>query len=238
MGYDFLLFDADQTLFDFDRSEYCSLRRLLTENHIAFTDELYADYHAINHALWKALERGEITREMLIRKRFDLLSANWHFTCEPDAYNARYLELLGQCSYLIDGAAALCRHLSVNKKLYLITNGVAATQRSRYEGSALNGYFLDVFVSEAIGANKPSPVFFAYVFAHIPDFDASRALVIGDSLTSDMRGANNAGIDCCWYNPGHVINHENVVVNFEIASLDELTKIVDNPRTERMPHEN
>lgn len=226
MGYDILLFDADQTLFDFDRSERESIERLFAEFGLPFSDAIYAEYHAVNHSLWKALERGETTREALVTERFRILSERYGFSCNADAMNARYLTLLGGCSYLLDGAEALCRRLHGKKRLYLITNGVDSVQRSRYQASPLRDCFDDVFVSGAIGSNKPEKAFFDYVAAHIDGFDPRRALVIGDSLSSDMRGGNNAGIDCCWFNPERKRNDAGVQIRYEIASLDQLDAIV------------
>ncbi|MDD4367403.1 MAG: YjjG family noncanonical pyrimidine nucleotidase [Oscillospiraceae bacterium] len=216
-AYRCLLLDADDTLFDFRRSERQAVHCLLKEAGLPTTPEILDKYAVINLELWKQLETGGINRQQLLDQRFTRLlaylksEARWHpeWQLEEQLWdrldgsqlNKRYLDFLCECSYLMPEADEVCHYLKNEYPLVLITNGVQRSQQSRLAASAIADCFSAVYVSETVGCNKPDPRFFGFVMQDIRVTDPSELLVIGDSLSSDIQGGLNAGIPTCWYNP-------------------------------------
>ena len=199
--YKYLLFDADNTLFDFDRCEREAVKLALDGSSVCFSDGVYDAYHKINDDLWKALERGEIERDVLKVERFRLLFEK--YGVKGDEYRrvaSLYEKRLAEQSFEIEGVNELLGRLARDYSIYVITNGLTSVQRGRFQRSRLSEYFTSVFISEEIGVAKPSREFFDHALSFIGDPDRSKYLVIGDSLTSDIDGAINSGIECCWYN--------------------------------------
>ncbi|MBQ9783247.1 MAG: YjjG family noncanonical pyrimidine nucleotidase [Clostridia bacterium] len=201
LKYDTVLFDADGTLLDFHRSERESLVEALRQIGVTPTDKIVAEYSQINDSLWKLLERGEIEKSVLFYHRFELLFEQFGIHADPKQVAEDYMERMCSKGYLLEGADALCARLQGKVRLYIVTNGTGFIQRGRCAVSGLGQYFEDSFISDVIGVEKPHRAFFEYVAAHIPDFDPEKTLIVGDSLTSDMQGGVNFGIDTCWYNP-------------------------------------
>lgn len=226
MNYDIILFDADGTLFDFQLSERISFEKTMNAFGLPFSEKHYRDYHAINNGLWKDFEIGLISKPKLLLERYRLYTEKYHLQADIAKLNSFYFRALSGCSFLIKGAADICRYLSYNKNLYIVTNGETTVQKSRFESSEIRHYFKDIFVSEAAGYPKPHIEYFRYVFSRIENFDKSRALIIGDSLSSDILGGNNAGIDTCWYNPDNLTNNTDAVCSYVIHSLSELSAIL------------
>ena len=227
--YTTLLFDADDTLFDFQKAERTALSRVLTAHQLPATDAVLSRYSAINASLWRAFEQSRITKEDIKNERYRLLFEEFGITppVPPREINDRYLEQLGTCGFTLPGAAALCDALKrAGYDLYIITNGVSATQKSRLLNSGLAEYFCEMFVSEDLGAQKPLPAFFDAVLSRIPERDTRRILVIGDTLGSDIQGAVNAGLDCVWYNPKGTINDRGLSVTKEVRSLREIASFL------------
>ena len=201
--YTTILFDADNTLLDFSKSERNSLIKTMEDYGVPVTEENIKTYVEINDALWKKLEKKEITKPELKQVRFRMFFDSIGFPFDGDALevNEHYLALLSNCGYTKNGAETLSKNLSEKGyELYIVTNGVAKTQAHRLEKSGLLPYFKDVFVSEAIGIPKPDRKFFEYVLERINEKDKSKIIVIGDSLSSDIRGAENSGLDSIWLN--------------------------------------
>ncbi len=204
MRYDTILLDADGTLLDFARSEREAVATTMAAFGIEPTEERIITYSAINDALWKALERGEIEKSVLLWRRFERFAEHFDLACGEEQAKrmaAHYMNTLSQKGYLLEGAEALCSALYGRARLYIVTNGVKFIQEGRYAISGLGRYMDDIFISEEVGAEKPSPAYFSYVAEHIPDFDPKRTLMVGDSLTSDIKGGVGYGLDTCWYNP-------------------------------------
>ena len=222
MQYSTFLFDADDTLLDFQKAERTALRQVLLAFGITPTDELMDRYSVINASLWHAFERGEVTKEDIKNERYRRLFEEFGVGqgINTREVNDRYLAFLSQGGFLVEGAATLCQALKKSGcQLYIITNGVPHTQRMRLEHSGLAPLFSDIFVSEAVGAQKPFKAFFDYVLSHIDEQDKRRILVVGDSLGSDIQGAVNAGLDCVWYNPKGRINDRGLPVKREVQTL-------------------
>ena len=179
-----LLFDVDDTLLDFAKSE----RRAITQ-----TEELISAYSQINLACWKLIEDNKITRKQLDRMRFDILNERFAIEGRDSvAMGACYRKELSEACYVIRGCRALLAELSRTDRLFIVTNGAEPTQLKRLKKAGIDGFFEDIFYSESIGFSKPYREFFDYVAAHVKDWDAARAVLIGDSQTSDIAGANNA----------------------------------------------
>ncbi len=230
MKYKHLLFDADDTLLDFQASEQTALKTLFERIDLTFTQTLVNKYHEINHGLWAAFERGELTKDEILQTRFRKLFTEIGFEVDRPSLEEEYQELLASGHMLIPGATELLDHLKDRYDLYIVSNGVASTQYNRLHASGLFPYFKNIFISEETGYQKPQVEFFEYVFERIPQFDASRALIIGDSLSSDIQGGINAKIDTCWYNPKKLPNTKGLTITQEIASLDQLYQVLFDNR--------
>lgn len=199
--YKTILFDADGTLLDFERSEKEALYDAMRMHDIEPSEEKRLIYCEINDSLWKMLERGEIEKQVLLYRRFELFLEAIGLERDGRKMADDYMNSLSTKGYLLDGADALCEYLSKRAKLYIVTNGVEFIQKGRWARCDTRKYFEDFFISGVIGAEKPNPEYFEYVSAHIEGFEKESTLIVGDSLTSDIRGGINYGIDTCWYNP-------------------------------------
>ena len=226
MPYPYLLFDADNTLFDFDQAERNAHLLLCRAHGLAFSEEGYQLYHKCNADLWRDFDRGLCTKEYLLVERFRRYLAITGEQADPEALNRDHLRALGEGAMLLPGAEELCRVLSRDHRLYLLTNAVASVQKTRFANSAIAPYFQGVFISEEVGVGKPDPAYFEYVFRAVPGLARDNALVIGDSLTSDIQGANNAGLPCCWFNPKGQPRPQGLRIDYEIRTLEELYAIV------------
>lgn len=198
---DIFLLDADETILDFARSEREAAARVFARHGVSPAKEVLARYHEINDSLWKALERGEITRERLLVKRFELLFDELGVKTDVAGVSAEYFSELSACGHLLDGAEEFLRELSARGRIYIVTNGSAAVQKRRLRDTGADAFADGVFISEEIGVYKPALEYAKYVEEHIPDYDRKRAVWIGDSLTSDMACAESAGIDFILYAP-------------------------------------
>ena len=226
MKYKTLLFDADGTLFDFAKCEDVALRETLEFFDIEATDAVVADYSAINESLWKMLERGEIEKRVLFYRRFELLCEKYGFLRDALEMSKKYAATLAEQVFLLDGAEALCERLSGVADMYIVTNGIDFVQKRRYAKSGFDKYFKGVFISGEIGHEKPAVEFFEHVANAVPDFDKQSALIIGDSLTADIKGGINFGIDTCWYNPKNKPAPEDMEITNVSLDFDEVYKFI------------
>ena len=224
--YDTILFDADGTLFDFLRGEREALLETCRAYGYQLDETSVKEYSAINDSLWKALERGEIDKETLRVKRFEIFGNLKGFKCDFNKLSLDYTDNLSKQHFLIDGALEAVQSLSGKCRLYIITNGIGYVQRNRFALSPLGGYFDELFISEEIGYEKPSIHFFEYVALRIPGYDPSRTLVVGDSMTSDMKGGIGAGLDCCYFAPDGKGIPQGSKIKYCIKSLSQLEGII------------
>ena len=224
--YKFVLFDADATLLDFKRSEHEAVIDVLEKFSLPVSDEIIAKYSEINEMHWKMLERGEIEKNRLYASRWVMLVEYYGFNADPYAMSSYYTETLATKSYLMDGALEICKYLYGKYHLYVVTNGKKSVQDGRFDPSPLAPMFEGVFVSEEIGFEKPRREYFDAVVKNIPDFNTQEAIIIGDSLTSDMQGGINYGIDTCWFNPARKSAPAEMNLTYVINSLDELKNIL------------
>lgn len=222
----FLLFDADHTLLDFRASEKKALAQTFAEYGLPFPDAVYRQYQIQNTKLWQDYEKGLIDRRTVLHRRFGQLFAHFGYEADGAAFEDSYRAHLDRSCDLMPDAIEVVAQLSRTHALYIVTNGVVSTQKMRLRDSGLAPYFRAVFISEELGCQKPQKAFFDQCFARIPDFAPEDALIIGDSLTSDIRGGNLAGIEACWFNPEGKANDTDAKPDYEIRALRELLTLL------------
>jgi 2-haloacid dehalogenase len=225
--YPWLWFDADGTLFDYNRAEATALQKAFELLSLQFEMGYLDIYREINGGLWQALERQEIKPDVLRVRRFELLLEALQLSGMPDQLSTAYVEQLAVCAELMDGAYEVLQTLQRTSRIAIVTNGLQAVQRSRLEYSTIRKFISELIISEEVGAAKPSAAFFEAAFAQTGYPPKSDALIIGDSLTSDMRGGVDYGIDTCWYNPAGEARPDNLPITYEIRHLHELLEIVE-----------
>lgn len=220
--YEVFLFDADETLFDFSKAMEHSLKTAFSRLQIPFRDDYISQYQRVNLGFWKKLEKGEISKDEMKKQRMAAFFREAGIKEDSELMQVYYQEALNQSSFLLPDSLSVMKDLSKKKKCYLVTNGFAEAQRGRLAASGLAPYFRQVFISEELHTQKPNKDFFDAVFSNIGEQYRKKSIIIGDSLTSDIRGGNNAGIATCWFNPHGAKNTEGVSVTKEIKSLREL----------------
>ena len=223
--YRTILFDADNTLFDFEACEKEALLQTFMKYGYDLNQDALWTYNKINTHLWKQFELGLIDRHTVIYSRFGLLFKELGIQDDGIAFEDQYQEILGRQHYFIEDAPEVVRYLFDKYNLYIVTNGVTATQNRRLKESQLDRYMRRIFVSEETGYQKPRKEFFDYCFERIEDFHREEAIIIGDSLSSDIKGGNNAGITTCWFNHKQFENSTDAKVDYEISCLKDLMKL-------------
>lgn len=222
LKYNYILWDIDDTLINFKKSEKAALQQCFTPYNITLSDEDIAIYSDINHNYWKQLEQGTIEKNVLLVQRFHDFGDYLKKPLDAVAINSAYQLALGDHVVFNDGALELCKQLQGKVKQYAVTNGTAIAQDKKLRTSGLIDILDDVFISDKIGYEKPDIRFFDYAFSKIPNFQKKDAIIIGDSLSSDMKGGNNAGITCCWYNPKHLTHPDDICIDYTISDFDSL----------------
>ena len=227
--YRTILWDLDQTLLDFDRSMDYAIRAVFGQYDLYIDEEIAARYEVINRDHWSRLERGEITKEEVKVGRFRTLLEELGIRhIKPEEIAASYQEALGSVYYYIDGAVEVVTKLrELGYHQYVVTNGVNKTQNSKMKLSGFDKLMDGVFVSELMGYPKPMKGYFDACFATLPEGTREHSILVGDSLTSDMQGANNAGIAACWFNPQGKEKDIAVRIDYEIRHLKELLEILE-----------
>lgn len=218
--------DLDDTILDFSAAEAAAISKTFRQVGLNPTEELLAAFRRHNLHQWEAFERGEISREDVLVGRFTLLFRELGLSLDPAATEDIYRGYLGIGHYFVEGAEDILAYLAPKYDLYLASNGVAATQYSRLESAGIRRYFKEIFISEVTGAHKPDRAYFDYCFRHIPGFDPAAAIIIGDSLTSDIQGGKNAGIATCWFNRAGKAPRQDIVPDYEIHCWEELKSIL------------
>lgn len=217
-----VLFDLDDTLFDFHKAEKIALTKTLVHFGIDPTEETLALYSAINAAHWKRLELGEISREEVKVGRYRELFKTIGVECDPVKATAYYESMLAIGHYFMPGAPEMLEELYGKYRLYIVSNGTAKVQEGRIGSSGIAKYMDGIFISQVLGANKPDKQFFDICFAEIPDFSLSETVIIGDSLSSDIKGGINAGIITVWFNPKGIENDNDIKPDYTIKELSEV----------------
>ncbi|KAB2329041.1 noncanonical pyrimidine nucleotidase, YjjG family [Cytobacillus depressus] len=226
MKYEIILFDVDDTLLDFTMSEKQALHNVFAMFGLPTGSVDYrVSYEEINRVLWRELEQGLITISELGVERFRRLFLAHNLEINEKIFSDIYLGYLGKEIHLVRGAVDICENLS-GCRLAIITNGFKEVQTSRIEGSPLCNTFEQIIISEEAGFQKPEKGIFDYAFSKLQIADKSKVLIVGDSLTSDIQGGINYGIDTCWFNPHLKENNLGIKPTYEIRELTDLLKLV------------
>lgn len=227
-----ILWDIDGTLLDFGQAENYAMKKCFSLLNMGeCTDAMVARYAAINAKYWERLERNEITKQEVLVGRFcEFFEKEGLSVKKAVPFNEEYQLRLGDKVFFNDNAAALVRKLKEHKIIqYAVTNGTLAAQRRKLAASGLNRLLDGAFISDEIGIEKPNTGFFERVFKTLSDvgkFEKHEIMIVGDSLTSDMQGGNNAGIICCWYNPKGDRNTKGLRIAYEVKNLNEINEIL------------
>lgn len=226
--YEVIIFDADDTLFDFKKSEKEAFKNAMLEFDIEYDENHHLKiYQDINSAIWKEFELGLITQEELKVERFKRLSHKLSTKFDENEFAKSYMKHLADASFLFDESAKLIEGLHKDYTLTIVTNGLTDVQNKRIRKSVIANYFKGVVISEEVRAAKPSREIFEHALKDIKYTDKSKILMVGDSLSSDIQGGINFGIDTCWYNPRKLLNSTNIIPTYEISNLMELKDILE-----------
>ncbi len=227
MSYQWLLFDADGTLFDYDRAEAVALKKSFQQFNLPFDVSSSDTYRQVNSAVWADFEQGKISVTQLRTVRFERLFTALEIDMDAEVFSRAYLNQLGARGDLLPGAEALVEACYGRYQLMIITNGFKDVQRKRLAHTNLGKYFVDIVISDEIGAAKPDSKIFDVAFARMDNPARENVLIIGDSLTSDMQGGLNYGIDTCWYNPQQRPLPSSHPLTYQIQQLAELKAILN-----------
>jgi len=224
---EFLFLDLDDTILDFHKAEKLAIAKTIRDFGVEATEKVLHRYHVINKAHWEKLERGELTRDQVLVQRFAVLFQELGVAADAQACARAYEKNLSIGHYFLPGAEEAVDRLSRKYRLFLASNGTASVQKGRMTSANLYRFFEKVFVSQEIGFNKPSIEYFHGCFAQIPGFDPGKAMIVGDSLTSDILGGIRAGIATCWVNPAHQPAREDICPDYQIESLAQLEALLE-----------
>ena len=222
--YKYLLFDLDDTLLDFGKAQVLAFKRLLEDENIEYSDESFEQYETINKSLWRSFERGEISNKEVTSERFIRFFALFGMKVDGSEVDNRFRSYLAEGNQLFEGIVEMLEKLSLTHKLYIASNGIGITQHTRLKNNNLNKYFDKIFISEEIGSKKPDREFFDIILKEIGVEDKGEVLMIGDTLTSDILGANNVGIDSCLVDI-HGIENSEINPTYKIAKTIDLLNI-------------
>ncbi len=230
--FEYLFLDLDDTILDFHKAEHLAIGKVMQHFGVEPTEERRARYSQINKWHWHQLELKKMTRDEVLEGRFAVFFEELGIQVDRYAVARLYEEYLSQGHWFMPGAEEAVDALSKKYRLFLASNGTASVQKGRMTSANLYRFFEKVFVSQEIGHNKPSKEYFEAAFAMIPGFDKSKCLMVGDSLTSDIRGGINAGIKTCWVNPNHLPGREDIRPDYEIEYLHQLDALLDRLNAE------
>ena len=227
MKYTTILFDADGTLYDFDKAAVEALKSSFKKYNLEWTTNTFSIYEEVNKKIWNDFEKGLITTNEIKTERFkrffDIIEAS---NIDSLQFSKDYLEFLSQNNYLLDGAEDIVKWSSEKFELAIVTNGLASVQNPRFKSSELRKYFKHIIISEEIGFAKPKKEIFDHTFELLNNPSKDNAIIIGDNITSDIKGGEDYGIDTCWFNPAKIIRNSGINPTYEISNLNELKKIL------------
>ena len=225
---EFVFLDLDATLLDFLKAESVALGKVLAREGIKVTERTVARYSEINDYHWKLLEMGKLTRDEVKFKRFQVFFDEMRIKTDVEAARRFYEEQLGIGHYFMPGAEELLEAMRGKYRLFIMSNGTVSVQNGRIASANIARYFEKIFLSEAVGFNKPQKEFFDACFAEIPNFDPEKAIILGDSLSSDILGGINAGIATCWFNPLKKSGSPAIIPDYEIETLAEFVPLLQS----------
>ena len=223
---EFLFLDLDDTILDFKKAEYIAIGNTIRDFGVEPADAVRQRYHEINKWHWEQLELGKLTRQQVLENRFQVLFSELGVEVDATRVARAYEKNLSIGHWFLPGAEEALDRLSKKYRLFLASNGTATVQKGRMTSANLYRFFEKIFVSQEIGYNKPSKDYFDACFAQIPGFDPAKAMMVGDSLSSDIRGGINAGIATVWVNPEHS-PCDNIKPDYEIEALSQLEALLE-----------
>lgn len=224
--YKWLLFDLDNTLLDFDETSKIAFKHAFLDKNLPYDSSLYPIYHEINLRLWKALERQEITKEAIRAERFRQFFEKMELDYDAEYFSRAYLENLVTHSIVYEGVPELLKTLKQKYRLSIITNGLKEVQRPKLKLNQITDFFEVIVVSDEIGHFKPTTGIFEYIFKEMGKPLKAETLILGDSLSSDIKGGHDFGIDTCWVNLKNKTNETSIQPTFEINHLKDLYEIL------------
>lgn len=224
--YKTILFDIDDTLFDFDKDQKIAFKEAIKAIGYNCTEKMYEDYNIINLDMWEKLNEGKITLEELFIKRFEIFFAEYGIEYNEYEFNKILTQMFPKTGTPIKGVKEVLEKLNGRYELVIASNGPKDQQYHRLENADFLKYFSKIFISEEIGYNKPDKKYFDIVFQNIDNKEKSKILIVGDSISSDIIGGKNSGIDTCWYNAEEKENKTTIKPNYEIKNWKELLKII------------
>lgn len=225
---EFLFLDLDDTILDFHKAEQIAIGKTFRQFGLDPVESVLSRYSQINREHWERLEKKELTREEVLVGRFAVLFSEYNISVDPERVARCYEDNLSIGHYFLPGAEEALQSLSKKYKLYLASNGTAKVQAGRLASADISHYFQEIFVSQEIGANKPDKLYFDRCADRIPGYDPRKAMIVGDSLTSDIQGGINAGMQTVWINPHHRPCLPHIVPDYELASIGQLENLLDS----------
>lgn len=222
-----VLWDVDGTLLDFLYSQKVAITKCFRTAGHEITEEQIRRYSQINDEFWKRYELGEVTKDQLLKGRFIQLFQEYDYKdIDVESFLREYQEALGSVFLHKDDSLEICKTLRGHVRQYVVTNGVTSTQRNKLKLSGLLEMMDGVFISEEVGTPKPGREFFDYCLEHLEEKDRSKVLIVGDSLSSDIKGGVQAGIATCWYRPNDAVNDSPYIPDYEINDLHMIYDIL------------
>lgn len=228
-----ILWDIDATLLNFEMAEKAAFYKCFQKLGLGeCNDTLLKQYAVINCSYWERLERNEITKQEVLVQRFTHFFTKENISLAgktqvelAEAFNEEYQKRLADTVFFCDNGYELLLELKGKVKQYAVTNGTAVAQHKKLENAKLKNIFDGIFISDELGVEKPNRKFFEKVWESVGRYKSGECMIVGDSLTSDMQGGKNAGILCCWYNPGNKENTTGIELDYQIHNLWEVKDI-------------
>ncbi len=224
--YNCIMMDIDNTLLDFDAAEHKALLETLQQFSLPCDEAAVSRYHEINSSLWGELNKGKIRRDKLVVERFDRFVKEIGAAAKATELNRAYTEHLATHADVIPGAEEALQELAEVATMIAVSNGTESVERSRLKLSGFEKYFDDIFISETVGVSKPNPKIFQMAMRKLGIEHSDKVLVVGDSLSADIQGGVNAGLDTCWVNMNGLENESGLTPTYEVKALRELYPIV------------
>lgn len=227
MNYSTVLMDLDNTILSFDQAEEYALKKLFEDEKVPWQQDVFQLYHEKNKVLWEGLEKGIYQREHVLSERFVYIFRLCGKKVDGHEMDQRFRHHLSEEIFFMPEALKTLDRLKEKKiHLHMVTNGVAVTQHKRIKKANIAHYFNQLFISEEVGYQKPAKEFFQHVFDHIEEKDTAKVLMMGDSLSADIKGGNQAGIDTCWYTEKQVEKNPAIKPTYHITRLEDVLTIV------------
>ena len=224
--YNCIMMDIDNTLLAFDAAEHKALLETLQQFSLPCDEAAVSRYHEINSSLWGELNKGKIRRDKLVVERFDRFVKEIGAAAKAAELNRAYTEHLATHADVIPGAEEALQELAEVATMIAVSNGTESVERGRLKLSGFEKYFDDIFISEAVGVSKPNPKIFQMAMRKLGIEHSDKVLVVGDSLSADIQGGVNAGLDTCWVNMNGLENESGLTPTYEVKALRELYPIV------------